>query len=758
MGGRGFGPIAPNPFIGGFTRRDTVAGKGTGVSALGLGPAEGQKRTGRRTLSRAIVGSTALVVLVGTGTFSGIGPAGATGAPSPVRNLVASVSGDTATISWQAPVSGTVARYKIDGHRKDYYTDPWPDFGTRFVGGSTTSITWDRLPINAPVYFVVTPIGPDGPNNVSGAAGPFNSTGVVTGTNSYCPQNAQADCLVVNTTSSLGVETRPGAGLLHGTVATNNPWVGALNLTHWRIQANNPTQYSEVTAVVPPANVIEILSDAWYGQTFSSSCNCVADPWANWATYDNFITQVVQSAESAGRDPYWEIQNEPENYPYSSSQPPTRALVEQQYLHAYTDIKAVKSTARVIGPSIDWMYENPAWPIDMKTFVPFAAANNMQFAALVWHENTETTDQNPLTYTESPEVIRDETETVRELIAESPGIGSPKLFVDENSSASGQFIPGFAASYFAEEDRAAVDEANRSCWTYPTGGTTNDCFNANLGQLLNSDGNPNPSYWTMVDYGTMNGSRVTSESTDNDVSSLAVTDSSGTTRILLGRHQTCSKATTSGYCSGPLAPPAGVSTTVKVLVPTGATSATVGTQGILNGTSDTLVAPATVSSTVSVTSGVASIPVPSLGDGDAYFLTVTPNSTAGASPASGDQSNPEVPPASGSPAATRMLPVSGHDQSATILMPFSQPMVALATDQYGNPMVNTQVTFNLVSGDGTFAGGSTTAVKVTDSNGIATSPTITAGLNTGTWTANALFTGISDSGSMIAYYSFTNNL
>jgi hypothetical protein len=139
-------------------------------------------------------------------------------------------------------------------------------------------------------------------------------------------------------------------------------------------------------------------------------------------------------------------------------------------------IKAVNPSACVIGPSIDWEYEDPQAPIDMKTFIPYAAANGMQFTAISWHDNYDEFDQNPLNYSESPEAVRDQAEEVRELIAENPGIGHPKLYVDENSSAAGNFIPGFAASYLAEEDRAGLAESNRTCWSYPGDSSPQRCI------------------------------------------------------------------------------------------------------------------------------------------------------------------------------------------------------------------------------------------------------------------------------------------
>src|SRR5579859_7518368 len=114
----------------------------------------------------------AVVSLVGPALLPRVDLADAATTLTPVRSLIATATGDTAVISWQAPVTGSVARYKVDAHLKDpynTYSNVHPDYGTRYVSGSATSITWDRLPLNQPVHFTVTAIGPDG---AAGASGP----------------------------------------------------------------------------------------------------------------------------------------------------------------------------------------------------------------------------------------------------------------------------------------------------------------------------------------------------------------------------------------------------------------------------------------------------------------------------------------------------------------------------------------------------------------------------------------------------------
>ncbi|HVW81503.1 MAG TPA: hypothetical protein VHB69_11270 [Mycobacteriales bacterium] len=682
------------------------------------------------------------------------------GPPGPVRDLVATAYGDTATVSWRPPRHGEVARYQVEAHLDDYYNETSPGFGTRVVGGATHSIVWPDLPLNLRVYFTVTPVAA----GAAGAAGAgsgivaWNATGPVVPANSHCPTTLVGDCVVVDPAESLGVETRPGAGILHGVVSTGNRWVRPLNLTHWRIDAGNAAQFHDASAAVGPSGVIEMLSDAWYAHTHHRvrGRSYAADPWSDWSSYAGFVARQVREAARRGDHPIWDIQNEPEGYIYDPGLPVTKARVEKEYLVAYRAIKRVDRDAKVIGPSIGWTAgTTSATELDMATFVSYAAAHHMRLYALSWHENSDRRDASPLTYQEMPQAVRDEAEQVRELIAEHPAIGDPKLWVDENSSAAGQYIPGFTAGYLAAEDQAGLAEANRSCWSYPGTFDGNTCFRANLGGLLNHDGAPNANYWVMRDYAELSGTRVASATSALDVSALAVTDPRGTTRVLIGRHQTCSQPTTGpGYCAGPprLAAPAAL--TVRVLVPAGASSAVVGVQVVPDTLRDMTRPPATAHSVVPVRSGVATIGVPALGDGEALFVTVRPDATGGRPPRSGDRQRREVPAPRGAAVPTRLFPLAGADQSVAALHPYPQPLTALLTDQYGNPLAHEKVTFSLGrGGHGHFTTGGTTTTLTTNGDGIATSPTVVDGLPIGDWNAAAYLASAGPApGAPIAYY------
>ncbi len=82
---------------------------------------------------------------------------------------------------------------------------------------------------------------------------------------------------------------------------------------------------------------------------------------------------------------------------------------------------------------------------------------------------------------------------------------------------------------------------------------------------------------------------------------------------------------------------------------------------------------------------------------------------------------------------------SGSGQSAAVTSAFASPLEALVTDQFGNPVSGAEVMFTAPSSgpSGTFAGGSLTDTATSNSAGIATSSTFTAGTQAGAYSVQA---------------------
>ncbi|MBV9265639.1 MAG: hypothetical protein JO061_05670, partial [Acidobacteriaceae bacterium] len=104
--------------------------------------------------------------------------------------------------------------------------------------------------------------------------------------------------------------------------------------------------------------------------------------------------------------------------------------------------------------------------------------------------------------------------------------------------------------------------------------------------------------------------------------------------------------------------------------------------------------------------------------------------------------------------ASQVLVVSGSGQSAGTTTAFASPLVAKAVDAGGNGVANVQVTFTAPSAgaSGTFAGATNTVTVITNSSGLATSPTFTANGTQGSYTVVASVSGVSSTAS----FSLTN--
>jgi hypothetical protein len=423
-------------------------------------------------------------------------------------------------------------------------------------------------------------------------------------------------CVGVSVGTSLGSETHPASGFLHGiTAGTSTSAITALHPTSWRIQAANPAQ---LPALSTGASVQMILSDAWWGHTYTSSRGTAASPWSDWTAYTAWVKQTVTAAEQAGAAPaYWDIQNEPETKPYyDPAAPATTALVLQQYAAAYRAIKAVDPKAKVLGPSIDWAFTDPTFPVDMVRFLDYAVAQGLRFDALSWHENGDSISTDT-----RPEAIPAHVALVRQYLSGHPTLGNPPLILNEYGGSHTGLLPGWLVAYFSALDGSGAALAGHSCWgnCFVTPGT--------LDGLLTADGaTPTAPYWVYQRYAGMTGQRVSVVTTNGTVSAVAVRSADGTARMLIGRDETCAWWVAGAPCPRPAdESPQPVDLEVGGL-PAGSvrinTAVIPASAGAVNGPSDV------GTSDVAVVGGTAQLSLPALGVGAAFSVTVTPIAVA----------------------------------------------------------------------------------------------------------------------------------
>ncbi len=103
-----------------------------------------------------------------------------------------------------------------------------------------------------------------------------------------------------------------------------------------------------------------------------------------------------------------------------------------------------------------------------------------------------------------------------------------------------------------------------------------------------------------------------------------------------------------------------------------------------------------------------------------------------------------------------ILATTGGNQTTQILTAFGQQLVSTVTDATNNPVPNVMVTFTVMPGatgaSGTFPGNATTATAMTNAQGMATSPVITANNKVGTFIVDGNATGVANP----AIFNLTN--
>lgn len=437
------------------------------------------------------------------------------------------------------------------------------------------------------------------------------------------PQPCPLACVTVGAGS-------PGPSLQHqpeGFLDPNGPAnPGPLAPTQWRTNMRTLSQTpASVLNAVKGASITEILSDDWL--TGHNIAGYAFTPWSNWSAYSQWVGSEVRSALALGQQrgftvTYWEVQNEPfGGYYYSpSSQPPASETVgnfEEQFLIAYQAIKAADPTAAVIGPSlIAWNAEpgdTPAVGIDLTTFLNFCVLHNIQLGGVSFHANNFGTvrgwyaaDGSPA----QPSAVESQVAELSSMLAARPSLGHPAILVNEYGDPYTSELPGWNVGWISALGASGVTGAGRSCW---------DGCGASLDGLLSGDGTaPRPAYWAYAFYASMTGTSVPVTSTYTDVTGVASANPNGSVSVLVGRHQSCTRAINS-YCPSYTAKPA----TVTVQLPNAA-SAVVTMAAIPAGSTKPLYGLGTTQTTVPVTNGWATITTPALNDGDAVEITASP--------------------------------------------------------------------------------------------------------------------------------------
>ncbi len=557
--------------------------------------------------------------------------AGATsGTPAAVTSVSAVQAGPAAdvTVSWVPSPSGAAAT----GAVVQLYTVA---SGTLTIlsqvtcGASCTSSMFRNLSFGTTYRAIVMPTDAAG-------TGPSTESNTVTPSTS-CTAGA---CVTIDGTSNIGAANHAASGildsvfnagqlvqdmtLLDSTMFRSSPSYntnGTLNWSNWNLATESGAQTTL------------ILSNLWFGSNDSNP----QTPWSDWDTYNSFITSTVSSIVASGEQVnYWDVFNEPGEPGYYSADnyaTVTPALLLQQFLDTYQDIKSVDPSAAVIGPSLEeWQdYPNqygsassPEHAFDMDTFLNFAAANNLQLAAISWHEIDNELGTNPEENANFPAIIEDHVAEARRLIASLPALGHPMIFINEYAGPDVQAIPGWDVSYLSALTEAGVNSADRACWD-------NQCANPTLDGLLGTDGSTTvPDFWVRYVYSLMSGNMLATSSNNDWVTALGSYNSTTNEIVaLVGRGEGCTQDADCATDFPGDTPQPAISTSINLKVPWTAGSVKVNAFDIQGQNLGAYSLPAAVTSIATITTtgpnqGTVSINIPSFADGDAYAFTVTP--------------------------------------------------------------------------------------------------------------------------------------
>jgi hypothetical protein len=515
------------------------------------------------------------------------------------------------TVSWAATSILSVLDWEIvltetsaDGTTSHSYFQP----------AAARTLTVSDLPAGAKVHALVATFAGARALNISLA------TPDVTVPAGLCAGVSGA-CVAADTSQSQGVEQHVAQGFLHGLGLTNTgvQEMQALQPTSWRITEGSPSEISAVQAFHPATTAM--LSDPWYEITVNPQTHAAMSPWENWSAYTWFVKTEVQKRIAAGNLPdYWDIQNEPDlKAYYDPAFPPTAALIEQQFNVAYTAIKSVLPSAKIIGPSFGgFNLVGDASHIALLDFINYATANNLQFAAISWHENNAGNGTQPSL--QLP-VLADHVQMIRTALDASPVLAGAQIFVNEFDSSFTGRLTGWDLGHVIALEQAGVDQANRACFE--------NCMNGGDSLLDPTDNQtPRMTYWGRLAYAQMTGTRVATTTGQRDTTGMTTVDNTAhSLTTIIARHHGCSVGGNTDCPTGLFVTPTDSGPlTLALKLPGSAAGdrATVSVTTLAATVADSAKKPAATVSTVKVPrSSLASVRLGSLPDGAAYVVKVS---------------------------------------------------------------------------------------------------------------------------------------
>jgi len=265
---------------------------------------------------------------------------------------------------------------------------------------------------------------------------------------------------------------------------------------------------------------------------------------------------------------------------------------------AYALVKEMRPQARIVGPSL----------VSFKPRVLLTLARNMsrdglRFDAISWHELGN-----------DPDVVAGHVAAVRAAFKAYPAIcnpSCPQIHINEYQGESTTLIPGYSVGWLSALDSSNVDQANRACWGGDAGSPIpyKSCWYGFGGLLMPDSVTPQSLFWVYKFYSDLSDSRFASTSSIPKIAAIAGSLDGNTIGLLVGNY-----GATQNNVQLQLLHFTQASAQVDVIrIPNTFNQATA------------MPTPSVVESYTAVpSSSVLTVPIASFAQGDAYWITVTP--------------------------------------------------------------------------------------------------------------------------------------
>ncbi len=474
-------------------------------------------------------------------------------------------------------------------------------------------------------------------------------------------QCVSGTCSIAIDSSSPAPLSHAGVGFLDGfntdagvrITPEDTALVQALHPRQWRLGEaglNAPGGGVFTLAQQSGAQVSLDLTSDWEDWAYSEDRQYWTTPYGDLSTYYSFIYNDVKHRMAANEAPaYFDVWNEP-----SSSGTVNQWL--SVYGTAYQAIKAADPSAQVVGPSIPSFLiasgghpDSPGYELSLTDFLNWEMSTGDRFAAISWHEDGTTVQSSPASpgsgmasmplpggYRDywSPAAIASHVLAAKALLAQYPALSGTQIFVNEYGPTYAVNVPGWMVGDFQALETSGADEGMITC-------VTSDACGSLLDGLIGFDGTPQMPYWVMKAYSDMTGSRLSTTSSGSNVYTLASRDdSTQTIEALIGRADDCFGGDQCPEFHAISDPP--VTLSLSVAIPWGLKSVDVTLRAFPDSASNSIghndvpSAPKlTVVRGASVVNGQVDLTIPSVDDGEALYLTITPSSTSPSTDAPG---------------------------------------------------------------------------------------------------------------------------